>query len=80
MAKDGRMVLKDAHKLLQEKGYTYSLSALKNAARDGRLKAEKMEDPLAFYLVSETDLILWADDPEKHRIGRPKTKATKGSK
>ena len=70
--KNKRMTLKEAAKLLEEKGYTYSLSTLKIAARDGKLKAEKIDSPLPFYLVSEADLLSWADDPVAHRMGRPK--------
>lgn len=71
MEKDNRMTLKQAAELLQAKGYSYSLSTLKNAARDKKLKAEKIKFPLPFYLVEESDLISWANDPEAHRMGRP---------
>jgi hypothetical protein len=68
----GKMTLKQAAELLKTTEHPYSLSALKAAAQGGRLKAQKIDGPLTYYLVSEGDLLAWIADKSAHKSG-PKT-------
>ena len=69
----GKMTLKEAMDFLkQQTEHPYSLAALKAAAKNGRLKAQKVDGPLAYYLVSKDDLLAWIADPVLHKTG-PKT-------
>lgn len=70
--KDKRMTLKEAAEFLKTTQYSYSLAALKAAAKNGRMNAEKVEGPSPFYLVSQADLLKWCADPEMHKTGPKK--------
>ncbi|MBA3870629.1 MAG: hypothetical protein H0X30_15925 [Anaerolineae bacterium] len=67
-----KMTLKEAKAYLAQTQYMYSVSALRAAAQDGRLKAKMVDGPLPYYVVSEADLLAWCADPVQHKTGKRK--------
>ena len=71
MAKGKRMTLKQAAEFLKTTNHPYGLPAIQKAAIAGKLKAQLIDAPLPYYLVSQDDLMAWASDDSQHRAGRP---------
>lgn len=67
-----QMTIKQAAEFLKDVGKPFSPVTLRKAITDGKLKATMHSVPTEYYVIEESDLMAWVNNPKFHYRGRVK--------